>query len=179
MLDHMDINTFFQSKTFKGVLWGVGGCIIILLIFKLGVAIGLHKADFSCRWNENYQQNFLPGRPTDKPQAGLPGMMQPMLDFADDRKFLEANTVLGQIISINDSVIVVKDRDDIEKSVLATDQTLIKLFRDTIQLSNLKANDSIMVFGEPNDQGQVVAKLIRLLPEVPTDQNVPPQAPSQ
>ena len=54
-----------------------------------------------------------------------------------------------------------------EKIILVSDATIIKRFQDTIKLADLKVDDYIVVIGEPNNAGQIEAKLIRLMPPEP------------
>jgi len=150
----MDFNNFFQSKLFKGILLGVVSLIILLLIFKAGMMVGIKKADFSCRWSDNYHRNF------GGPKGGFWGGF-------DDRNFMEANGTFGQIIKIEGNVITIKDRQSTEKAILLNESTVIKSMRDTIKATDLKVDDNIVVIGEPNESGQISAKLIRLLPAPP------------
>ncbi len=149
----MDFNKLFQSKTFKIVIWGVAGLIVLLLVFRLGVAVGYRKANFSYRWGENYHRNF--GGPRGGFFDGF---------FSDKRDFIESHGVFGQVVKIDGNIIVVKGRDNVEKIVLAKDDTAITRFREDIKLSDLKADDYIVVIGKPNDAGQIEAKLIRVMP---------------
>ncbi len=152
----MDTNKFFQSKAFRDITWGIAAFIILLLIFKAGEMVGIKKADFSCRWSDNYHRNF------GGPKAGFLGGF-------GDRDFIEANGTFGQIIKIDGSTLVVKGRDDIEKIVIVKDATTIKGLQDTVKLSDLKVDDYIVTIGDPNDSGQIEAKLIRLLPTPPAE----------
>lgn len=147
----MDFNNFFQSKLFKIILGGIGGIIVFLLIFKVGMIAGFKKADFSYKWGENYHRNFA------GPRGGF------FEDFSD-RDFIDANGTFGQIIKIEGLTLIVKGRYDVEKIVLIKDNTVIKRFRDTIKSSDLKIDDYIVVIGEPNDAGQIEARLIRISP---------------
>jgi hypothetical protein len=54
-----------------------------------------------------------------------------------------------------------------EKIILIKEDTVIKRFRDNIKLSDLKVDDYVTVIGEPNEEGQIQAKLIRLSPPRP------------
>jgi len=155
----MDFNKFFQSKVFKGILLGVAGLIILLLIFKAGMIVGIKKADFSCRWSDNYHRNF------GGPKGGFWGGL-------GDREFMDANGTFGQIIKIDSSTLVIKGRNDVEKVVVVNDKTEIKSLKETIKITDLKVDDNIVVIGEPNESGQISAKLIRLLPAPPV---LPPQ----
>jgi len=151
----MNFNKFFQSKTFKAILGGMIGIIIFLFIFGLGMVVGIKKAKFSYKWGENYHKNFA------GPKGGF------FNDFAG-KDFIEANGVFGQIIKINDSEIIVEGRNKIEKVILAKDDTIIKSFQKTVKLADLKVDDFIVIIGEPNDAGQIEAKLIRIMPSPPT-----------
>ncbi len=147
----MDYNKFFQSKTFKIILGGVGVIIILLLVFELGKIVGFKKANFSYRWGENYHQNF------GGPREGF------FKDFSG-RDFIGAHGVFGQIMKIDGSTLVIKGQDDVEKIVLVNDKTVIERFRETVKITDLKVDDYIVVIGEPNDAGQIEAKFIRIMP---------------
>jgi hypothetical protein len=58
----------------------------------------------------------------------------------------------------------VQDNDGTEKIVLIKDDTSIRSMRDDISKDRLKVDDFIVVIGSPNAQGQIEAKLIRLMP---------------
>ncbi len=148
----MDFNKFFQSKLFKIILLGIGGLAALLLAFKAGEFVGYKKANFSCRWGENYHKNF------GGPRNGILG------DFSDQDDFMGAHGTSGQIIKIDPAAIVIKSQNSVEKIIAVKNGTVIKRFMDTIKLSDLKTDDYIVVIGDPNDAGQIEAKFIRLMP---------------
>lgn len=156
---------FFQSKSFKIVFLGLAGFIAILLIFKIGMIAGYKKADFSRHWIENYHMNF------GGPRGGF------FRDF-DDRDFMGAHGTAGQVIKIQDSDIVIKGRDNVERIVKVSDNTIISRFRDSIKIADIKVDEFIVVIGEPNKDGQIEAKFIRVMPAPPTgmmfDKKFPP-----
>lgn len=147
----MDLNKFFKAKFFAGAIFGIAAFIILALVFKVGMAVGTRKADFSHRWSDNYHRNF------GGPRGGF-------LKGFDDKNFLEANGTVGQIIKINDSTLIVKGKNDVEKVILVNAKTVINRFRETVKLTDLKVDEYAVVIGEPNEEGQVEAKLIRVLP---------------
>ena len=152
------------SKTFKIILISVAALIVLLSVLAAGMFIGFKKADHSYRWGENYYQNFGgPGR-------GLPR------DFVG-KDFMGGHGVDGQIIKIDGSTLIIEGRDNIEKIVLIKEDTLIRRLRETIKLSDLKVDEQIVVIGQPNDVGQVEAKLIRVLPASPELQRGEPSPP--
>ena len=150
----MDVNKFFQSKAFKVICLGIAGLIILLLVFKVGEMVGFSKANFSCHWSDNYHKNF------GGPRGGFPAL-------PNDKDFLEANGTVGQVIKVATSSVVIKGRDDVEKVVSINASTTIKSLQKTIQVNNLKVDDMVVVIGEPNTQGQIEAKLIRVMPAPP------------
>lgn len=160
----MDFNKFFQSKLFKGMLLGIGVFIVILLIFKLGMFVGFKKANFSFRWGENYHRNFA------GPEGGF------FQEF-EGKDFIDAHGVFGQIIKIDGSTLIIKGNDNVEKIVLVKDDTTIMSLREKIKVNDLKINDNIVVVGDPNDFGQIEAKLIRIMSLLPSGGPMMPMRP--
>jgi hypothetical protein len=149
------IAKIFQSKIFLGIIIGMAIFLAVLLIFKAGMMVGSRKAEFSGNWSDNYHLNFA-------------GPKQGFLNGFQDKDFMEANGVFGQIIKIEGSSIVVRGKDDVEKAVIIEEgTTTIKKLKDTLKVSDLKTNDLIVIIGEPNDAGQIQARLIRVMPPVP------------
>jgi len=151
----MEINKFFQSKTFKIILWAIAELIIILIVFKIGTVVGFRMANFSYKWGENYHRNF------GGPRGGFFG------DFIDGN-FIKPNGVFGQIIKIDGQTLIIKDQENVEKAVIVNDNTIIERFRERIKPPDLKVDDNIVVIGEPNNNGQIEAKFIRIMPPLPT-----------
>lgn len=159
----MSIKQVCESKYTKTVVVVIGVLLVALVSFGSGVAVGLHKARFSYAFGENYDRNF--GR-------GPRGMMDPedregmmgRFGFAErfeDHNFRNAHGMAGSILSISDSSLIVKDKDEKENAVMVTDKTLIKSGRNTLSQSDLKAGDQVVVVGKPGDNGAVNADLIR------------------
>lgn len=150
-------NNILESKLFRAVILSIAGLIILVFVFSLGVFVGIKRADFSFRWADEYHRNFA------GPQNGFFG------DFENQNgEFTNSNGVFGQIINIDASgSLTVKDRDNTEKIVLVSDKTSIIYQRKNIKLSDLKTGDSVVVIGEPNNNGQIQAELIRVMPSAP------------
>lgn len=143
------IEKMFESKVLFRVLCGVGIIIIILLVFRAGMAVGFRRASFGRAWGENYERNF--------------GMMPNRQMFGRDN-FPNANGAIGKIIKIELPTIIVQDKNNIEKVVLIKNDTQIQKIRTGVLASDLKIDDFIVVIGTPNEQGQIEAKLIRIMP---------------
>lgn len=158
----MDIQTFFKSKQFKLILSALGGLIILLLVFQLGMFVGFRKANFAFRWGDNYHRAF------GGPQGGF-------LRNFEGRDFTSGHGVAGSIIKIDGSSIIVKGTDNIEKIIVVDSTTVISKGRQVIQLSDLKIDDRVVVIGSPKDDGSVAAKMLRVFD--PADV-LPPSPPS-
>ena len=128
-----------------------------MIIFGLGTIVGIKKANFSNQWDKNYHRNFA------GPKQGF------MDDFRnlDKRDFMQIHGIFGEVIKIGDKDIVIQGKDNIEKVILVNNDTIIKEFRKTITIKDLKLHSFVIIIGEPDDQGQIEANLIRLLPPPP------------
>jgi hypothetical protein len=144
-----NIKKVLESKTAVKVLYGIGIVIVALLIFSAGITVGFRKASFGRAWGENYERNF--------------GMMPNRPMFGRDN-FPNANGAIGKIIKIALPTIIVQDRDNTEKVILTKSDTKIQKLKENIATSDLKIDDFIVVIGNPNEQGQIEAKLIRIMP---------------
>jgi hypothetical protein len=146
-----------NSKKFKIAAGVVGMFILALVIFGAGVAVGIHKARFSYRFGENYERNFM------SPRSGGP-MGGPMGFFRDmsGRDFRNGHGIAGNIVSIADNTIVIKDPENKETTVAVTDKTVIKDRRNDIKITDLTPDEKIVVIGKPEDNGVINADLIRV-----------------
>lgn len=149
----MDYKKITDSKILKRILYGLGIAVIALLIFQAGAVIGYRKADFYSRWGENYHRNF----------GGPPGGFVRGMGISP-AALPNSHGTFGQVIKIEPSGFAVESSEGVEKTVIAKDDFLIRRFRDNIGLNDLKAGDFVVVIGDPNNQGQIEAKLIRVLP---------------
>ncbi|NTU99234.1 hypothetical protein HGA64_04505 [Candidatus Falkowbacteria bacterium] len=160
----MNKQEFFQSKQFKSGVIALAIIFLCLASFKAGMIIGYRKAGFSFRWSDNYHRNFVgpfdgnPGRQL--PVRGMGGMMRPF----DDRMFMQSGGVAGFILTINNQKLTVENPFGEEQSVLVSDKTVVKKFRENIKASDLKPDDFVTVVGEPNKNGEIEARLIRVMP---------------
>lgn len=157
----MDLQSFFKSKTFTGILIGLGVAIGALILFNLGTFVGYQKANFSYRWSDNYERNFT-------------GPRQGFMEGMKGQDFIGSHGVVGQIIKIDGESLVIKGQDNIEKIISLAPETAIHRFRQSIKTADLRAGDLIVVIGDPDNSGRIAAKLIRVLP--PPPDSFPPAA---
>lgn len=127
--------------------------IAALIIFQAGQFVGLKRAEFSFRMADNYYNNF-----DHRGMMGFAGgnMMR--------GNFTESHGASGKIIKINLPNLTVSTPDNFEKSIYISSSTIIREFRDSIDPSKLKVDDFVVAVGEPNNNGQIEAKFIRVMP---------------
>ena len=85
-------------------------------------------------------------------------------EFEDFKNLPNAHGSIGKIIKISlPNIIVLDEREKTEKVVLIDDKTKIRMAREDAKAGDLRLEDKIIVIGTPNEQGQIEAKLIRLI----------------
>ncbi len=151
----MNLRDIHQSKTVRGIIIGLGIAVILLGIFKLGTIAGYHKAEFSGRFGDNFHRNFVDPRG---------GFFQNTLETSPPPG---GHGAVGEVVSIALPLIVVAGPDNLEKTVMIGEDTLIRQFRDNAAQSNIEVGNFIVVLGNPNEEGQIEAKLIRIVPPPP------------
>ena len=104
------------------------------------------------QWGDNYYHNFAGPRP------GILG------ELAPDHEFMEAHGTFGTVIKVDSADIIVSDQNGGEKLITVSTSTIMKDQQNSITLSDLKPNDSVVIIGEPDASGTISAKLIRVLP---------------
>jgi hypothetical protein len=150
---HFDIKKLKPEVTTRRIIFVIGVIVVAILVFQAGVFVGYRKAAFSFHFDENYYHEF------DSQSVGMGGFSQ--------NDFLGANGAVGKIIKITPPTFVVAGRDNLERVILVSDDTLIRRFRNAVSPNDLQVDDYVVVIGSPNNQGQIDAKLVRLLPTPP------------
>lgn len=146
------IKVLYANKSLRLGLYFVGALFVIGVIFQVGIFVGYHKANFAGNWGKNYERNFGIDR-----QDSFRGMMRGGLPTSHGS--------FGKVLSVGLPNFVIADRDGVEKNILITDKTIIRSGLENSSSTSIKADNSVIVLGDPNNQGQIEAKLIRILPE--------------
>ena len=149
------LNHFFRSRLFAGILLGVGAMFILVCAFEAGVAVGYHEATFSSHWGANYERNFG-GNDMDG-SIGLPDGHEP-----------QPHGTTGQIISVAGSNIVVQNSQRQEQKIIISTNTTIRNEENTVSMSGLSVGMYVVVVGDPDNDGDIDASLIRIIPSPPT-----------
>jgi hypothetical protein len=105
---------------------------------------------------DNYFNNF------DERLDRGPVMKRNIMKVAD---FTESHGAAGKIIKISLPTITVATPDNFEKTIYISSSTLIREFKEIIASSSLKVDDIVVAIGVPKENGQIQAKLIRVMPE--------------
>lgn len=151
-LNNMDVKELLRSQTFQGVIVGVTASIIALVIFQAGVFVGFRKAAFMHRFRDvEHHDGGSRGAFFDMPVRG-PG------------KFISSDGAAGKVVSVSLPTFVVADHANVEKVVRVGGDTLIRRFDQEIRPEDIAVDEFIVVLGKPNEQSEIDAKLIRILP---------------
>ncbi|MCM2338977.1 MAG: hypothetical protein NDI62_00770 [Burkholderiales bacterium] len=143
------LKEIFEKKVSNAFLITLGLIITAILIFSAGVSVGFRKASFGRAWGENYERNF--------------GMRPNKMMFEKDN-FPNSHGAIGKILKIELPNIIVQDKDNTEKIILVKEDTKIQKMMSEIKSTDLLINDFIVTIGSPNEEGQIEAKLIRVMP---------------
>jgi Domain of unknown function (DUF5666) len=146
------MSNFLESKKVRTVLWVLAGLIVLCVVFGLGIAVGFDRAGFAAGFDQNYYRNFY----GNAPGATMGGMAAPGP--------VSIHGIVGTVIDLSSSTISVKDQKDNEQSVVVSSGTVIREQNNDIVIGAIQLGDQITVIGEPNDQGQIAARFIRIFP---------------
>lgn len=143
-----------NAKVLTKVIYGVCIVIVISIVFQAGMYVGFHKAQFNGAWGEHYEKNF--GMRSRGPMGRMMGNMPD--------QFTNGHGTVGKIAKLELPNIIVIDKDSTEKIIITNNDTDIISINGKISTTDLKISDQIVIIGTPNDQGQIVAKFVRVLP---------------
>lgn len=146
----MNIQKITESPWFTKALISVGLLLAALIVFQAGVYVGARKASVSFRMGDNYYRAVGPG--------GFRGF------FGEE--FSETNGAAGKIVSVSLPTFVVSGPGG-ERVILISGNTVIRKMRDATSSTAIVPGESAIVIGEPDENGQIEAGLIRLLPPPP------------
>ena len=149
-----NFNKFLQSKIFSVIVLSIAAFIILLFVFGLGFFVGSKRADFSFKWADQYHKNFAGPRE---------GFLGPMTNPRNE--FIDSNGTIGEIIKIDEEKLTIKGRENVEKIIIVNEKTTIVSQRNNIKITELKIGDNIITMGRPNNEGQIEADFIRIIPQ--------------
>ncbi len=146
------IKVLYAHKGLRLGMYIIGGLFILGATFQLGVFTGYHKASFARDWGDHYGKNFG----MEKPES-FKGMMRGDLPMS--------HGAAGKVLTVTLPTFVIEDKDGTEKTVTVSTTTIIKSGMQYASSTLLTPNTFVVIIGEPNKNGQIEAKLIRVMPE--------------
>lgn len=155
----MNIKDKIQTLFIKPNLWLrlmilLVVCVLMLASFQFGKIVGYKQAGFTNRLGDNYRKAFDgQGRRFNK--FDLPPL---------ERGLPSSHGAVGKVVKLNNNSIIISTPENVEKVVVFSENTLVKKFRETVKIGDLQNGDMVVVLGEPNDSGEIVANLIRIMP---------------
>ena len=87
-----------------------------------------------------------------------------MMDSFRGKDFTNSNGAIGRIANVNLPTLTIENTDGVEKIILIKDDTVVRRFRETVKADSLKIGDFVVAIGTPNNNAQVEAKIIRIMP---------------
>lgn len=153
------MQSLITAKWIQVTLFCLGVLIVLFSVFLVGVTVGERKSRHFEDWSRNYPGMFIEAATSvpaiDRPSPGL---------RIDPRRVTVPlpHGIFGTVISVSDRSLIVQGKDHIEQTIIVTNKTSLRAGPNAINLFFIKPNAQVGVFGEPNAQGQIEAKLIRL-----------------
>lgn len=147
----MSFKDFLQSDKYSKLVTALGILLAVLVIFGAGVFVGYRKADFSYRWSDNYYRDF-----------GGPNSPLGMSDADDNAQ--TPHGAFGTVIGVNLPTFAVKGQNEAEKIIIVGPQTVIRTLRNSGTTTDIHVGQSVIIIGEPDDQGQIDASFVRIVP---------------
>jgi hypothetical protein len=148
----MDIKHLAESKKVRGILIGIAGTLVVLGVFGAGIAVGSHKARFSENLGAGFERNFVGGKEDF------------FMGFSDRSPMPGGHGAVGTVVGVAYPKVVVAGPDNIEKTVVLRGDTLVRKFREEGTTTDVVAGTFVVVLGNPDSQGQIEAKLVRIVP---------------
>lgn len=156
----MEKINFFKARWFVIVAVIIGEFFLLAGAFRAGTVVGFHKATYSYRWEENYENLFGGPRGMMRLGGGPMGIIQ---DFRGDN-FMSGHGITGSILKIDGNTIIVKTFNNTERSLLVSSSTPIRKDAATLTVNDLRENDQVVAIGTPSTSGQIEIKFLRVLP---------------
>ena len=149
-----DIKKFFETKTYSHLLLILVILLIAWIIFAAGIFIGYHKAVFLNDWDDSYRQ-------------GMMNPNSPLAPFMHNSDEVNPHGAMGEIVSVNFPVIMIKGPESAEQVVIISSTTMIRILHGMASVNDIKNGQYVVAVGEPNNKGEIQATFIRIVPPPP------------
>ncbi|MBN1585629.1 hypothetical protein JW899_04660 [Candidatus Uhrbacteria bacterium] len=142
---------------FRRILTVLGAAVLALLVFQGGVAVGQKKTEHAYRWNEHYRDSIVPCLVPTGDMMPPPPLIGP--------KALGGHGLVGDIIARDSERIILRNRENMEHSVVIDGMTVIRRCQETVRSDSLGIGETVTVIGMPNGRGQTKSSFIRIIPK--------------
>lgn len=131
----MEAKKVTQSKGWR--IWSITFLLVagVILIFALGIGVGVRRATFSQNFNQNYTRNF----------GAEP-----------------AHGVVGKVVSLTGSSLAIEDSTNQESKIETNSATVIRYQDQQLAVTDIKVGDQVVILGNPTVAGTIQATLIRI-----------------
>lgn len=147
--------TFWDTKKDRTISIVVLSVIGVLIVFKLGMFVGYHKALFSYRSDARHGMSMRSG------DGMMIGLRVPSPGFARE-EFPTGHGATGKILSVSLPSFIIASPDNSERTVTVSEGTMIRRFKKTVPATDIRPDDFTVVLGQPDESGVIQAKFIRL-----------------
>jgi hypothetical protein len=142
-----NIKEFIYSQNGRRVLYIIGAFLLSALIFHAGLVIGSHR-----NFRGNAGRNW--------------GFKAPGFYVQFPRGFIQnGHGTVGTIQSVATSSVIIQKRDEAVQMIMITDKTTIRYQSKNASSTALAIGQQIVALGTPNDDGSMIASLIRVVPD--------------
>ncbi|MDO8583987.1 MAG: hypothetical protein Q7R83_02290 [bacterium] len=136
-----------QSTWVKATLFAVLGLVLIVGGLFVGLSMGERRGSHFFRFSERYDRLLGPEENMPFGRPPLPGI----------------HGVSGKVLSVSTSTLILENPDNIEQDIAVSSSTDVRSGMRPISLDQITPGQIVVVFGAPNNQGQIEARLIRLM----------------
>lgn len=144
------IKNLFAQKSTRYFFIAIVTLFVLAVVFQVGTFAGYHKAGFSRDWSDRYERNFGMPRPD-----SMRGMMY--------GGYPSAHGASGKVLTVSLPTFSINGTDGIEKTIVIGTSTIIRQAYGDISSTTIKPGDNVVILGTPNTNGQIDAKLIRVM----------------
>lgn len=134
---------------------------VAIVVFWAGMSIGYKKAQFSNQLGNRYLRAF------DRLEFEDRGPMNGMMGTWNTDRIPGGHGAAGKVIAVNLPTIVVSDPQGFEKIIHIDTDTIIRSARESVSSTTVRTDDFVVIIGTPAQNGEITAKLIRIMPPTP------------
>ena len=148
------------DRLFKGLLLGSGSILLLLMVFWLGMMVGEHKAQFTLKWGEKYEDHFG-GMKEGK------GSGRGLLPKPSEKPGIGGHGVAGEILEVGEDSMIVLGANNLEQVVLIDNDTRVIIGRSFVGLDKVQVGTHAVVIGSPTKDAEIDARMIKIFDKAP------------